>query len=1033
MKKSFTLLVTLILALSLLLAIPAAAAPTRAPSYCTVTFDGNLTDDHYSTVTIPYGGKLHERDIPALTSHDGRHFCGWGIGPDATRAQTYDFNKGIGYNMTLYAIWEREIESLDLYIRTPSDGELAGDPWAATVGWYSDAFIDREATAGGYWWDNAAKIGDYGEAATFHGSFEAGKTYYGVIVLRPEYKRCFTEKTTYNITGGAKLHTRSLFDEADNHVRLYFSVTIPTQSRIDSIELFASRIQPRDRIVDAGPCFCLTSGVDFEPIDVWWEKLEDVKQNNETMLYGENRFESGKTYYSYYQLFPFDDGAPIAENPTVQLYGGKVEKLVWEDYGSYSYLFVIFSLQVPEVYPMTVSAVTEPEGEVHGGAFYDNLDHLWTTSIDGPNCPAGPYTLTAKARHGYYFDGWYDVMVYGDPVLLSRDPVLTFDHDRMQCLICRFKKGEGSDLFICETPVTDANAADVLGDGVFKYDAGTKTLTVNGSCAYNGCVIRSGVDGLRIKAAGASTLSNTDGYGTDPTVEFTANASITGGRLTVKNAGYNCGISVLKKATLRLQDADVRVETNQYGVEGDDHEKLIVEHSTLSVQTTPDGPMAVAYFGAGLELIGAALVKPANGVIEDGNIFNKDHTPASEVLIEPVNETLDGIRLTAPLPKAGDKYNLSDTAASFETDCPCTIEKAAWYPDGGINPGEIVFAAGEEYFIEVNLRAEEGFALNEATKVYVNGQLVNTWTQLNEEEWCAAWWYTVPSAATVIPEVRLTADLPSVGDQYTYPDPAAKLAGDYHCKLTRAIWYPDGGISGEFVFAAGSRYFIGISLEAEEGYALDATTKVYVNDKLVENWTQVNEVEWSGACWFTFGSTGTPFIDIPQGSYFELPVKWAVAHQPQITNGVDATHFAPNAVCTRAQIVTFLWRAKGCPEPQKTDNPFKDVGKDAYYYKAVLWAVENEITNGTGADTFSPNAGCTRSQVVTFLWRSEGKPAPASSANPFKDVIGGYFFDAVLWAVEKQITNGTAADAFSPEATCTRGQIVTFLYRDIAD
>ena len=1027
MKRLLSLLLAVVLAVSLLAAIPAGAAPTRDPSTVTVSFDGNLSDDHYSTITIPYGGKLHESDLPVL-SHDGWRFCGWGIRPDNTRTQTFNLNETIRDDMTLYAIWEREIASLDLYIRTPSAGELAGSPWAATVGWYSDAFIDREATAGGYWWDSTAKIGTYTEAATFHGSFEAGKTYYGVIVLRPEYERCFTEKTTYNITG-AKLYNGAVFDGADNYVRLYFSVTIPTQTVIDSIELFASRIQPRDRIIDAGPRFCLTSGVDFEPIDVWWEKLEDVKQNDETVLYGEDRFESGKTYYSYYQLFPFEDEVPIAENPTVQLYGGKVEKLVWENHGSYSYLFVIFSVQVSEVYPLTVTTITEPESDVHGGAYYDNLDYLWTTTIDGPNCPAGPYTLTAKARHGYYFDGWYDAMVYGDPVLLSRDPVFTFDHDRMQCLICRFKKGEGSDLFVCDTPVTDANAANVLGDGVFKYDAGAKTLTVNGSCSYEGCIIRSSVDGLTVNVTGASVLSNTDGYGTDPTVEFLAATTITGGRLTVKNVGYNCGVSVMKKATLRLQNADVRVETSQYGVEGDDHEKLVVDRSTLSVKTAADGQMAIAYFGAGLELIGAKLVKPADGVIEDGSVFNKDQTPASEVLIEPVKEALGEIRLTAELPKAGDKYVLDDIVASFEVECPCTIEKAAWYPDGGINPGEIVFEVGEKYFIEVYLRPEAGCVLDKSTKVYINGQPVDSWMQLNESEWCAAWWYTI--LPTAISEVRLTADLPSVGDKYTYPDPAAKLAGDYHCKLTRAVWYPDGGISGEFVFQAGSRYFIGISLEADEGYVLSEATKVYINDKLVEDWTQVSEVEWSGARWFTFGSTGTPFIDIPQGSYFELPVKWAV--DKAITKGVDTTHFAPNDVCTRAQIVTFLWRAKGCPEPQKTDNPFKDVKADAYYYKAVLWAVENDITNGTGADTFSPDAGCTRSQVVTFLWRSEGKPAPASSANPFKDVKSGYFYDAVLWAVERQITNGTAADAFSPEDVCTRGQIVTFLYRALAN
>ncbi len=177
-----------------------------------------------------------------------------------------------------------------------------------------------------------------------------------------------------------------------------------------------------------------------------------------------------------------------------------------------------------------------------------------------------------------------------------------------------------------------------------------------------------------------------------------------------------------------------------------------------------------------------------------------------------------------------------------------------------------------------------------------------------------------------------------------------------------------------------------------------------------------------------------PFVDVAQGQYYYDPVLWAVNHDPQITNGTDATHFSPMATCTRGQVVTFLWRAKGCPEPKTTNNPFSDVKASDYYYKAVLWANENGITNGTSATTFSPNDPCTRAHVVTFLWRAENKPA-AGSSNPFADVPAGqYYTDAVLWAVNHnpQITNGTDATHFSPDKPCTRGQVVTFLYRDMA-
>ncbi len=171
-----------------------------------------------------------------------------------------------------------------------------------------------------------------------------------------------------------------------------------------------------------------------------------------------------------------------------------------------------------------------------------------------------------------------------------------------------------------------------------------------------------------------------------------------------------------------------------------------------------------------------------------------------------------------------------------------------------------------------------------------------------------------------------------------------------------------------------------------------------------------------------------PFKDVQKTDYFETPVLWAVTKG--ITNGIDATQFAPDANCTRGQIVTFLWRAAGEPAPKSAKNPFKDVKKGEYYYNAVLWAVENGITNGMDATHFAPDATCTRGQVATFLWRAAGKPAPASTQNPFVDIKKGeYYYDAVLWAVENGITNGMGDNKFAPNTTCTRGQIVTFLYR----
>ncbi|MBE6930897.1 MAG: S-layer homology domain-containing protein, partial [Ruminococcaceae bacterium] len=173
------------------------------------------------------------------------------------------------------------------------------------------------------------------------------------------------------------------------------------------------------------------------------------------------------------------------------------------------------------------------------------------------------------------------------------------------------------------------------------------------------------------------------------------------------------------------------------------------------------------------------------------------------------------------------------------------------------------------------------------------------------------------------------------------------------------------------------------------------------------------------------------FADVPADAYYFDAVAWAVENG--ITSGTSAFTFSPETACTRAQAVTFLWRAAGSPEPESTQMPFKDVSASAYYFKAVLWAVENGITNGTSATTFSPDAECTRAQIVTFLWRSQKSPV-VSAVNPFGDVkSGAYYYDAVLWAVSNGITSGTTVTAFSPTANCTRAQIVTFLYRCLND
>ncbi len=251
------------------------------------------------------------------------------------------------------------------------------------------------------------------------------------------------------------------------------------------------------------------------------------------------------------------------------------------------------------------------------------------------------------------------------------------------------------------------------------------------------------------------------------------------------------------------------------------------------------------------------------------------------------------------------------------------------------------------------------------------------------------------------------------------------------CKLAH---YTDSGLGdGKVMFKNGGVFTIGNAAEAEYTY----------NETVI--------------CWKDWGRDGTKvrtyaykspvnvgmllpgifeaaanvldetFADVSRGAYYYNAVQWAA--ERGIAGGVDKKHFAPDESCTRAQAVTMLWRAAGCPAVW-TENPFEDVDADDYYYEAVLWAVANGITSGADETHFSPDAPCTRGQIVTFLHRA-ARCYDAHDDFGFADVkTGSYCEDAINWAVENAITNGTDVGVFSPDDTCTRSQIVTFLYRN---
>ncbi len=215
----------------------------------------------------------------------------------------------------------------------------------------------------------------------------------------------------------------------------------------------------------------------------------------------------------------------------------------------------------------------------------------------------------------------------------------------------------------------------------------------------------------------------------------------------------------------------------------------------------------------------------------------------------------------------------------------------------------------------------------------------------------------------------------------------------------------------------------------EQGYTTftcSACGESYVDE---DSYTDALGHSWKGTgCENCDATRENPFTDVPEDSWYIDPVLWAVENG--ITTGASATTFNPNGNCLRAQVVTFLWRAAGEPEPTTTENPFDDVTESDWYYKAVLWAVENEITNGTSATTFSPTDNCNRAAVVTFLYRAMGEPEVTSTENPFNDVdVTAWYGNAILWAVENGVTDGMGDGSFGINGLCNRAQVVTFLYR----
>ena len=391
----------------------------------------------------------------------------------------------------------------------------------------------------------------------------------------------------------------------------------------------------------------------------------------------------------------------------------------------------------------------------------------------------------------------------------------------------------------------------------------------------------------------------------------------------------------------------------------------------------------------------------------------------------------------------------------------CTGMRSVFFPEGLTEIGEHAFS-GCTWLKSFSVAKENANYSSDANGILFNKQK----TELIRYPCGRIGSYTIPNSVTVIGNVAFSGcteltsvtfpdGLTSIGEEaftdcagltsVTLPDGLTSI-GDYafcDCTGLTSVTFPNGLTSiGEGAFEDCSRLISVVIPDsvvqigtAAFGFYFDR----FWNDCREENFTIYG---YKGTAAQTYAQeNGIKFVPLdPQSGFADAKPKqyyyeamlWALGRG--ITSGTSRVTFSPNDTCTRGQVMTFLYAAKGKPEANWDNNPFVDVKKSKFYYKPVLWAVQNGITSGMDATHFQPNGGCTRAQVVTFLWAMRGKPEPKAGNNPFTDIKkSNWYYKAVLWASQNGITSGVDATHFGPNQTCTRGQVVTFLYALLGD
>ncbi len=377
----------------------------------------------------------------------------------------------------------------------------------------------------------------------------------------------------------------------------------------------------------------------------------------------------------------------------------------------------------------------------------------------------------------------------------------------------------------------------------------------------------------------------------------------------------------------------------------------------------------------------------------------------------PSGSSITSCQFYLETPKAGSSADNWLVSGSLT---PGIIAEAdAWYPSSAVGvtaPCEGVLEAGKTYYTRVDFRSSSysiRYDKLKPTPVGLNVKVL--------ELYDLASWYSIPNFVGACVSVRipntyiLAAEVPYGGGKIRYD------------RAPNDAWHTVLDFGGE------EEGPVTLEAKADPNHLFKMWYDAKTYERLSKNAVYTFNLNKDVNIRASFVEK-PPFVDVGAWDYFYEPVMWALAHDPQITGGVDATHFGPNENCTRAQVMTFLWKALKEPWSSSYSCPFVDVKPGNYYYKPVVWAYRNNVTGGVDPTHFGPGENCTRAQVMTYLWASKGRPQPSGNYNPFKDVKpSDYYYKAVLWAVENGVTAGVGDGLFGSDETCTRAQVMTFL------